>query len=732
LINLFKKTDPFFKQHDQMDCGPTCLKIISKFYGKYYSNETLRQYCNISKLGVSFQGLINASEKIGLHALPVTLNFEQLRAEVPLPCIAHWNENHFIVVFSITSKKVTCADPAYGLIDYSFEDFKKGWQAKNTYTGNLLLLETSPEFYKSKEDPKENYSLKTFLRHFIPYKKNLYQLVLGLIIGSVLQLFLPFLTQSVIDYGINYENINFIYLILVGQLVLFFSLTTVGILRSWLLLHITSRINIRLISSFLRKLMRLPISFFDSKNSGDIIQRIYDHDKVEDFLSSTTLNTLFSFVNIIIFGLVLAYYNAVIFLVFLLGSILYIGWSVLFLKKRAELNHREFNQSSENHNLLFQLIHGMQEIKLNGSEKRRRWEWENIQIKLFKTSIKGLGLTQTQNTGAFFINELKNIFITFIAAKAVITGSLSLGMMMAIQYIIGQLNLPLNDFILFIQTGQDAKLSLERLAEIHNKPEEKDDEAFVGDIEEDIISDIEIKDLTFSYNNYSNVLENINLTIPKNKITAIVGTSGSGKTTLMKLLLKFYEIKKGNILINNNNINGISSKLWRKHCGVVMQDGFIFNDTILRNITESDSENKLDKERLKNAIYTANLGGLLGQLPSSLNTKIGAGGIALSGGEKQRVLIARAIYKNPKYLFFDEATSALDSNNEKTIMENLNTFFKGRTVIIVAHRLSTVKNADQIIVLEKGNLVEKGSHKTLTSIKGAYYNLVKNQLELGA
>lgn len=714
-----------------MDCGPTCLKMISKFNGKYYSNETLRQYCNISKLGVSFQGLINASEKIGIHALPATLNFEQLQEEVPLPCIAHWNENHFIVIYNITSQKVTCADPAYGLINYSFEDFKRGWLAKNSSTGSLLLLETSPEFYKLAEDSKENYNLKTFLKHFIPYKRYLFQLVLGLIIGSILQLFLPFLTQSIIDYGINYENINFIYLILIGQLVLFFSLTTVGILRSWLLLHITSRINIRLISSFLRKLMKLPISFFDSKNSGDIIQRIYDHDKVEDFLSSTTLNTLFSFVNIIIFGLVLAYYNTVIFLVFLLGSILYIGWSILFLKKRAELNHREFNQSSENHNSLFQLIHGMQEIKLNGSEKRRRWEWENIQIKLFKTSIKGLGLTLTQNTGAFFINELKNIIITFIAAHAVITGSLSLGMMLAIQYIIGQLNLPLNDFILFIQTGQDAKLSLERLAEIHNKPEEKDDEFFAQDIEEDIISDIEIKDLTFSYNSYSNVLENINLTIPENKITAIVGTSGSGKTTLLKLLLKFYEIKKGNILINKNNINVINSRLWRKHCGVVMQDGFIFNDTILRNITESDSENKLDKEGLKNAIYTANLGVLIEQLPNSLNTKIGAGGIALSGGEKQRVLIARAIYKNPKYLFFDEATSALDSNNERTIMENLKTYFKGRTVIIVAHRLSTVKNADQIIVLEKGKLIEKGNHKTLTSKKAAYYNLVKNQLELG-
>ena len=715
-----------------MDCGPTCLKMISKFYGKYYSNETLREYCNINKLGVSFQGLINASENIGLHALPVTLNFEQLKEEVPLPCIAHWNENHFIVIFKIDSKKITCADPAYGLIDYTFEDFKKGWLAKNTSAGSLLLLETSPEFYKLKEDPKENYNLKTFLLHFIPYKKNLYQLVLGLIIGSVLQLFLPFLMQSVIDYGINYENINFIYLILIGQLVLFFSLTTVGILRSWLLLHITSRINIRLISSFLRKLMRLPISFFDSKNSGDIIQRIYDHDKVEDFLSSTTLNTLFSFVNIIIFGLVLAYYNTVIFLVFLIGSMLYIGWSVLFLKRRAELNHKEFNQSSENHNSLFQLITGMQEIKLNGSEKRRRWEWENIQIKLFKTSIKGLSLAQTQNTGAFFINELKNIIITFIAAKAVITGSLSLGMMLAIQYIIGQLNLPLNDFILFIQTGQDAKLSLERLAEIHNKPEEKSEEGFSEEIEENIISDIEIKDLTFSYNNYNNILENINLTIPKNKITAIVGTSGSGKTSLLKLLLKFYKIEKGTILINNNNINSISSRTWRKNCGVVMQDGFIFNDTILRNITESDSENKLDVERFKNAIFTANLNELLEKLPNNLNTKIGSGGIALSGGEKQRILIARAIYKNPKYLLFDEATSALDSNNEKTIMENLNKFFKGRTVIIVAHRLSTVKNADQIIVLERGSLVEKGNHKTLTSKKGAYYNLVKNQLELGA
>ncbi|WP_346883716.1 peptidase domain-containing ABC transporter [uncultured Algibacter sp.] len=732
MLRLFKKKHPFFRQHDQMDCGPTCLKIISQFHGKYYTIDTLKNYCNINKLGTSLYGLNDASEKIGLHSLPVSLPFNELRDDVPLPCIAHWKENHFIVIYDINKKKVICGDPAFGIINYSHEEFKRGWLSKNTKSGNLLLLEPSPEFYKKEQDPVENYNLKIFLLHFKPHKKGLYQLLLGLIIGSILQLFLPFLTQSVIDYGINYENLNFIYLILIGQLILFFSLTTVQILRSWLLLHITSRINIRLISSFLRKLMRLPISFFDTKNTGDIMQRIADHMRIEEFLSSTTLNTLFSLVNIIIFGIVLAYYNITILLVFTVGSVIYIWWSILFLKTRAELDYREFRESADKHNTLYQLIYGMQEIKLNGSGRRRRWEWENVQIRLFKTSIKGLSLSQKQTSGAFFINEFKNIIITFISAKAVISGSLSLGMMLAIQYIIGQLNLPLNDFISFLQTGQDAKISLERLDEIHKIPDEIINLNLIEEIEDNVTLDIEIKKLSFSYNSYNNVLENINLHIPKNKITAIVGTSGSGKTTLLKLLLKFYKIESGNIYINDKNINSINEKSWREKCGVVMQDGYIFNDTILRNITESDSDTPLDKERLKKAINIANLKEVIDKLPSSINTKIGESGIGLSGGEKQRILIARAIYKNPRYLMFDEATSALDSNNEKNIMEKLNNFFQGRTVIIIAHRLSTVKNADQIIVMEKGKLIEKGNHKALTSKKGAYYDLVKNQLELGA
>ena len=729
------KKFPFYRQLDQMDCGPTCLRMIAKYYGRSYATDFLRRKANITREGVSLGGIAEAAESIGFHSLAVSIDFKTLEEEVPLPCIAHWRQRHFVVVHAIKKGQVYVADPAHGLVKYGKREFISGWIGKNADIedeGYLLLLEPTPSFYESGKDVQTEYGFKFLLWYFKPYKKHLAQLFLGLIVGSLLQLIFPFLTQAVVDYGINYQNLNFVYLILVAQLTLFVSQTTVELIRGWILLHVTSRVNINLISDFLIKLMRLPIAFFDSKNTGDIIQRIYDHNRIQNFLSTTTLNTLFSAFNVVIFGVILAYYNLGIFLVFLFGSILYIGWTLLFMKKRAELDYKRFDQSSDNQSSLYQLISGMQEIKLNGSERRRRWEWEAIQVRLFKISIKGLSLSQTQNTGGRFLNELKNILITFIAAKSVIDGDLTLGMMLSVQYIIGQLNLPINNFITFIQSGQDAKISLERLSEIHSKEDEENPyEDNITELPEN--KSIEFRDVSFRYGGTSSplVLDNLNFEIPEGKVTAIVGASGSGKTTLVKLLLKFYEPSEGVIQVGNTRLKNLNTTVWRRACGSVMQDGFLFGDTIARNITESDSEGVISKERLIHAVSVANIEDFIEEQPSGYHTKIGSSGVNISGGQRQRILIARSVYKDPKYIFFDEATSALDANNEKTIMENLEEFYKGKTVVIVAHRLSTVKNADQIIVLEKGKIIEQGTHRELAKKKGAYFTLVKNQLELG-
>lgn len=719
-----------------MDCGPTCLRMISKFHGKEHPIDYLRQKSNITKAGVSLGGIAEAAEEIGFHTMAVSLGYDDLESEAPLPLIAHWRQRHFIVVYKIDKDNVYIADPAHGLLQYSKEDFVAGWIGNganiDTAEGYLLLLEPTPKFYETEISEKKDYGFKFLFWYFKPYKKYIIQLFIGLTVGSLLQLIFPFLTQAVVDYGINYQNLNFIYLILIAQLTLFISQTSVDLIRGWILLHMTSRININLISDFLIKLMRLPISFFDSKNTGDIIQRIYDHDRVQNFLSSTTLNTLFSAFNLIIFGIVLAYYNLIIFTIFITGSAIYVGWTLLFLKRRAELDYKRFDQSANNQSSIYQLISGMQEIKLNGSERRRRWEWEAIQVKLFKVSIKSLSLSQTQNSGGQFFNELKNIFITFVAAKSVIDGELTLGMMLSIQYIIGQLNLPINNFITFIQTGQDAKISLERLAEIHTKKDEEDSkDQYIRELPSN--KTIKLKNLSFKYGGRTSpmVLKNINLEIPEGKVTAIVGASGSGKTTLIKLLLKFYDPTEGNISIGNTKLKNISTHFWRKNCGTVMQDGFIFGDTISRNITESQSEGTVDKTKLSHAAHVANIDDFIETLPLGYQTKIGSSGTNISGGQKQRVLIARSVYKDPDFIFFDEATSALDANNEKVIMERLKDFYKGKTVVVVAHRLSTVKNADQIVVLDKGEVIEQGSHKKLAEIKGMYYTLVKNQLELG-
>ena len=729
---MFKKF-PFYRQLDTMDCGPTCLKMIAEYYGKNYSLQHLREISYFSRNGVSLRGIIEAAEQIGFSSMPVKipLTTEDKDAtaltDAPLPCIVHWSQKHFVVVYKISKKYVWVSDPGDGKFKLPHHIFKKSY-CSDGEDGIALLLETTPEFYELEGEVKSRAGLGFLVKYLRPYRKLIFQLIIGMILGSLFQLIFPFLTQSIVDIGIQNQNIGFIYLILIGQIAIFIGQTSVNILQSWILLHVSTRINVSLISGFLTKLMKLPLGFFDTKMIGDLLQRIGDHSRIEAFLTGSTLKIFFSLINLVVFGGVLFLYNTTIFLVFLVSTILYILWIFIFLKKRKEIDYQKFQELSNNQSSLIELIQGMQEIKLQNSEIKRRKEWTNIQAKLFKANIRSLTISQYQDTGGTSINQLKDIIISFIAAKAVIDGQLTLGMMLAIQYIIGQLNAPLNQLIQFIRSAQDAQISLERLSEIHEIEEEVKDQSQVDFMPEN--ADIIFDKVSFRYNQLEDdVLEDLDLTIPAGKVTAIVGASGSGKTTLIKLILGFYEPTKGHIKLSGIQLNNISKTLWRSKCGAVMQDGFIFSDTIAKNISES--EDHIDKSKLLQAVQIANIQDFIEGMPLAYNTMIGAKGNGISQGQRQRLLIARSVYKNPDFLFFDEATNALDATNEKQIVENLEKFFTNKTVIVVAHRLSTVKNADQIIVLEKGKIIEQGPHKELTAKKGAYYQLIKNQLELG-
>ena len=715
-----------------MDCGPSCIRMIAAFYGKSYSLQKLRQLAHITREGVSLLGLSEAAEAIGFRTIGARITFEQL-IEAPKPCVVHWDQEHFVVVYKFRKGKVQVADPAFGLVEYSETEFKKHWLAtvrQGELKGICLMFDPTPKFFELEGETINRGNFSFLLKYLKPHRKLVTQLILGFIVGSLIQLIFPFLTQSIVDVGINTQDINFIYLILAAQMMLFLSRMTVDFIRSWILLHISTRLNISIISDFLIKLMKLPIGFFDTKMIGDLLQRIGDHRRIERFLTSQSLNVIFSVFNIVIFSIVLVMYNLSIFLIFLFGSALYIAWVFLFLKKRRELDFRQFTQLADNQSKLIQLINGMQEIKLNNYERQKRWEWERIQARLFKVNIRSLSLQQYQQAGSVFINETKNIFITILAATAVVNGHMTLGMMLAVQYIIGQMNSPLDQMVEFMQVSQDAKISLERLSEIHTQKDEEQDQA--GKLSSlPLKADVTISDLVFQYEgpHSPKVLNNINLIIPQGKVTAVVGTSGSGKTTLVKLLLGFYPPVSGSIKVGEADLSLYKQHWWRSKCGAVMQDGFIFSDTIANNIALADDE--INKDMLAYAVRMANIQEFIESLPLNYNTKVGPEGVGLSQGQKQRILIARAIYKNPEFIFFDEATNALDANNEKVIQENLNEFFSGKTVVVVAHRLSTVKNAHQIVVLEKGEIVEIGNHEELTAKQGAYYNLVKNQLELG-
>ncbi|WP_347050094.1 peptidase domain-containing ABC transporter [Flavobacterium olei] len=723
-----------YRQADHKDCGPTCLKIIAKYYGKTINIQELRDYSETTREGSNLLFLSDAAEKIGFRTLGVKLSAQRIE-EAPLPCILHWNKDHYVVLYKIKKDKYYISDPAFGLLEYDKKEFVKFWIGNNasdaTPEGIALLIEATPKFFQSDFDKEENSGLGfQFLSQYLfQYKSFLVQLGIGLLASSLLSLIFPFLTQSIVDVGIQNQNIHFIYLILFAMLFIFAGRTGLELIRSWILLHLSTRINISLISDFFIKLMNLPISFFDVRMTGDIMQRINDHRRIEKILTTSSLNVLFSVLNMFVMGAVLAYFNLQIFLVFFIGSVFYFGWITLFLKRREVLDYKRFAEVSNEQSKVMELINGMQEIKLHNAEKQKRWGWEYVQARLFRVSIKGLVLEQSQTIGSSVINELKNIFIILLSAKLVIDGSITLGMMLAISAIVGSLNGPITQLIEFVRELQDAKISLARLSEIHQKEDETQQELHqTNDVPYN--SDIEIKNLSYRYlGSDIPVLDDLSLIIPANKVTAIVGVSGSGKTTLMKLLLKFYDPEKGEVLIGNSQLKNISQKAWRSHIGAVMQEGFIFSDTIANNI--AFGADRIDKEKLVYAADVANIKEYISGLPLGFNTKIGAEGLGMSTGQKQRLLIARAVYKNPEILFFDEATSALDANNEKEIMKKLDIFFKEKTVVVIAHRLSTVMNADQIVVLDKGKIIEIGSHSALVEQKGNYFELVRNQLQLG-
>lgn len=733
-INKIKdKSFHVILQKDSMQCGIACLSMISSYYGRFYSLDFLSKICNPTKEGVSLLSISKAAQQIGLDNLTGLISIEEL-LQAPLPCILHWSQNHFVVLYKITNRRLFwIADPAKGKTKLSLDEFCCHWYCQtenNENKGVAMFFEPKAEFKMHTDDNiSEIHSLK-FLNNYIKdYKKYFFQIFLGLVLGCILQLLMPFLTQTIVDVGIKHNDINFIWLVLIGELIIVIGKAITDFIRRWLVLYISMRINISLVSDFFIKLLKLPMAFFDTKLMGDLMQRINDHSRVQSFLTNQVLGVIVTFFSFIVFGIVLLVYNQTIFYVFVIGSLIYGLWILLFLRRRKLIDYELFEQQAKNQNKTYQFITSMQEIKLQDCERRRRWEWEDVQADIFSVQMKSLKLQQTQEAGSIFINEVKNIIITVLAATSVINGHMTLGAMLAVQYIIGQLNSPIEQFMSFIYSLQDVKISLERINEIHEKRNEETSDNQVMRFDSD--KSIQLHNIDFKYDRYAikNTLENVSFDIPAGKVTAIVGASGSGKTTLIKLMLGYYHVIKGNIFIAGHDINEYNLKWWRNHCGVVMQDGVIFSESIARNIAVDDGD--INVERLKKASKIANIYDYIMELPLKYNTVIGRDGIGLSQGQKQRILIARAVYKDPDFIFLDEATNALDAKNEKIIVENLNEFYKGRTVIIVAHRLSTVKNADQIIVIDNGKVVEMGNHNSLIQAKSVYYNLIKNQLELG-
>lgn len=731
---------PFYKQHDAMDCGPACLKIITSFYGMDFHISDIRKLCDVTKNGTSIIEINNAACKIGFKTAVVSLDLKKLISIDVLPCIAYWNSNHYVVLYKIR-KRLSLAkkkpeylyyvsDPSIGLLKYSEKEFKRFWCNQNllNFQGVLLLLEPTSTLRNYHGTPIARFNYKLILKHIKPYKTYLVLVIWTMLLSSVFSLILPLFTQSLVDIGISEGNKGFVLTMLIAQVFLAFGQMINDFLRSWTNMHISTRLNLSLVSKFLSKLMRLPLSFIDKKHFGDIMQRIKDTNRIQYFLTDTIMSFIIAIISFCVYCVIITSYNIRILIAFVIGSLLYIFWVSSFLKMRKSLDYEYFHISASNQNNMLEIIGGLQEIKLNVCEKQKRWRWEQIQSQLYHISIKNLSLKQIQQIGSVFIEQSKKMIISFIAANSVITGEMTLGMMMALQYILGQLNAPVMQIMSFIQETQDAIISLERVNDIYSEDDETPDtlnrSSYI-----DKNSEIEIKRLFFKYSKKEPyVLNDLNLKIPANKVTAIVGGSGSGKTTILRLVLGLYQPTAGCIYLGEQNILSYNLAEWRKSCGVVMQNGYIFSETIADNISLGD-ENP-DYEKIVESAKKAHIDEFIQRLPLKYETVIGSNGLGLSVGQKQRILIARAIYKDSKFLFLDEATNSLDANNEKFIMEDLYKLFKGKTVLIIAHRLSTVKRADNIVVLENGCIVEEGKHDDLILRQSYYYNLIKNQLEL--
>lgn len=728
---LWSRSFPFFSQHDAMDCGPACLRMVAKYYGLEVDLQTLRLWSSYTREGVSLLGISRSAERLGFRTMAVKIPFDGMETSLlhaPLPCIIHWNNNHFIVVYKVTKSYVYIADPGRGKTKLPIADFKAGWLKADT-EGIALLLDPTTDlgFRPDEEVAHSKQSLWYFMRRLFAYKTLLIQFALGLVFAALLNFLLPFITQALVDHGINRKDLQLVFLLLMGQLMIFIGQTVIRFIQNRILVHVSIRVNVGLIQDFLHKLMKMPLGYFDTKNIGDLLQRVNDHNRIESFLTQSATTIVFSIFTLVVYGMVLLVYDLRIFLIFTLASVLYVLWIYIFLKKRAQLDYRIFRANSDNQTNLTELIQGMSEIKLQGSQNKRTNLWYRIQARLFNAQLDALNLSQSQEAGAMMIQRLKDVGITYFVAKAVMDGNITIGGMMAVQFIVGQLNGPVESLIQFSRQAQDARLSIDRLNEINNMQTEDHLEDGASEIP---FADINLTDVSFKYSELEPlVLKNVFLQLPKGKITAIVGSSGSGKTTLVKMLLGFYHPVEGKIMLGNTDLKQMNGDHWRSKCGAVLQDGYIFSDTIANNIGESDMQ--VDLTKVKAAAHIANIDEYVEELPTKYSSMIGSRGSGLSQGQRQRVLIARAVYKNPEYLFFDEATNSLDANNERIITENLKEFYADKTVVIVAHRLSTVMHADQIVVLEKGEIIEIGTHKELTEKRGAYYTLVKNQLELG-
>lgn len=734
-----KRSFPIHHQLDSMDCGAACIQMIAHFYGKEYNIEYIQEICRKGIEGISLKSICDGLETLGFHTVAGKVTYEDLCNKAFIPCILHWKQNHFVVLYKIKSifgkETFYIADPGVGKIEVCKKDMIDNWVSTNTNgydKGVVVLMEPSTLFeniVNTASQTKQRTNIKFLWKYFNKYLFLFGQILLGLLVTGLFLLISPFLTQSIIDVGISSNSILFVKLVLLGQLFLVCGNVFLAYLRNKLLLHVGTRINIALISDFFIKLMRLPLSFFDTKMMGDLLQRIEDHHRLQTFLTTKVLALVYSIFSFFVFGAVLCIYDVRILFIFLISSFVYGIWLKTFITKRKSLDYKRFEVQAKNQSKTYQLINSIQETKLHNAERRKRWEWEDVQTELFEVSMNMLILQQNQNIGSAFITQIRNVLITILVATNVINGETTLGIMLAIQFLIGELNAPVEQMISFIYDWQDVSISLERISEIHYKKDENDNRPIYTIDEND--KNIYIKNLSFNYpgGNYNNALKNINLVIPEGKITAIVGTSGSGKSTLLKLLLGYYEPSEGIIQIGPSALNRINLSWWHDQCGVVMQNGYIYSDTIAGNIAIADNEPNLKK--LEYAAKVSNSYEFIDQLPLKYNTLIGDDGQGLSQGQKQRILIARAVYKDPHFIFLDEATNSLDANNEKSIVENLSEFYKGRTVVLVAHRLSTVKSADQIVVIDKGQVVEVGSHEDLIKKQSKYYELIKNQLDIG-